>query len=113
MEGPSVYAKLDQQIINFTIALYPDFKKYFQNDGCLVILVQKAMNGWGMHLTRQIMVHFTHQDTSGRKTGEIMSQCKHTAQDCSGINMCNHDIYMLMICYMQQHMKKWRISRPR
>jgi hypothetical protein len=44
MEGPPVYAKLDLQITKFTIALYPDFKKFVQEDGCLVILVQKAMD---------------------------------------------------------------------
>jgi hypothetical protein len=43
MEGPPMYAKLDPQITKFIIALYPDLKNYVQDDGCLVILVQKEM----------------------------------------------------------------------
>lgn len=42
MEEPPVYAKLDPQLTKFTIELYPEYKTFIQEDGMLVIVVQKV-----------------------------------------------------------------------
>jgi hypothetical protein len=45
MEGESVFMRVDRKITEYVIELYPEMKKYVDDDGCLYTVMLKAMYG--------------------------------------------------------------------
>ncbi len=43
MEGESVFMRIDRKITAYVIELYPEMKKFVEDEGCLYTVMLKAM----------------------------------------------------------------------